>query len=72
LNLVFRHRRDVGRFERRNDCDQPVQCGQPHRLGGEEIHEILDFAQPFGRQGPNLLGHVLSVPHALCRPALLP
>jgi hypothetical protein len=55
LNLIFRHRWSAGCFERRSDCQEPIQGGQAPCLAGEEIHEILYLAEPFGRQGLNLL-----------------
>jgi hypothetical protein len=33
LNIVLRHRRRAGGFQRGGDCQQPVQRGEPNCLG---------------------------------------
>jgi len=47
-------RLDTRGFERRSDCEQPVECGHPASLAREEINEVLNLGQLLRRKLPEL------------------
>jgi hypothetical protein len=61
VDLILGHGLHAGGGELVGDGQQPIERGLLARLGGEEVHEILDLGAPFGRQRLELLDELFDL-----------